>query len=148
MAKGIGSACPLPFIPLTFVLYVPNSPFTLISINKLTCDLNCLITFSDNPSTLQNQSMGRTIGIELTFQGLIHLSSHSSSTTCTYMDTHILIHSRLSHPNISKFRKMVPHFSSLPSIECDSYQLGKHTQVSFLRLLDHRTQSPFKLFPH
>ena len=69
MAKGIGSACPLPFIPITFVLYVPNPPFTLISINKLTCDLNCLITFSDNPSTLQDQSTGRTIGIELTFQG-------------------------------------------------------------------------------
>ena len=148
MAKGIGSACHLPFIPLTFVRYVPNSPFNLISINKLTCDLNCLITFSDNSSTLQDQNTGRTIGIELTFQGLIHLSSHSSSTTCTSMDTHLLIHSRLSHPNISKFRKTVPHFSSLPSIECESYQLGKHTHDSFPRRLDHRTQSPFKIFPH
>ena len=39
MAKRIGSACPLPSIPLTFVLYVPDSPFNLISISKLTRDL-------------------------------------------------------------------------------------------------------------
>ena len=31
MAKGIGSACPLPSLPLTSVLYVPNSPFNIIS---------------------------------------------------------------------------------------------------------------------
>ena len=43
MAKGIGSACPFPSIPLTFVLYVPDSPFNLISITKLTRDLKCLI---------------------------------------------------------------------------------------------------------
>ena len=30
MAKGIGSACPLPFVPLTSVLYVLDCPFNLI----------------------------------------------------------------------------------------------------------------------
>ena len=45
IAKGIGSSCPLPSLPLTFVLYVLDSPFNLISISKLTHDLNCLITF-------------------------------------------------------------------------------------------------------
>ena len=63
MAKGIGSASPLPSIPLTLVLYVPYSPFNMLSISKLTRDLNCLITFSDNFVTLQDQSTRRTIGI-------------------------------------------------------------------------------------
>ena len=63
MAKGIGWACPLPSMPLTCVLYVPDSPFNLISIKKLTRDLNCLITFSDTFVTLQDRSTGRTIGI-------------------------------------------------------------------------------------
>ena len=63
MAKGIGSAYPLPSLPLTFVLYVLDSPFNLISISKLTRDLNCLITFSDHSITLQDQSMGQTISI-------------------------------------------------------------------------------------
>ena len=53
MAKGIGSACPLPSLPLTFVLYVPDSPFNLISISKLIHDLNCSITFSHSSVTLQ-----------------------------------------------------------------------------------------------
>ena len=45
IAKGIGSPCPLPSLPLTYVFYVPDSLFNLISICKLTRDLNCLITF-------------------------------------------------------------------------------------------------------
>ena len=63
IAKGIDLTCPLHSLPLTSILYVPNSLFNLISISKLTSDLNCLITFSDNSITLQDQSARRTIGI-------------------------------------------------------------------------------------
>ena len=56
MAKRIGSACPLPSVSLTFVLYVPDCPFNMISIGKLTCYHNCLIIFSDNYVTLQGLS--------------------------------------------------------------------------------------------
>ena len=52
MAKGIGSAYPLPSLPLTSVLYVPNSPFNIISISKLIYDINCSITFSHSSVTL------------------------------------------------------------------------------------------------
>ena len=144
MAKGVSSACPLPSVPLTLVLYVYDFPFNLISIGKLTRDLNCFITFSDNSVTLQDRSMGRTFGIEREFQGIFHLSSSSSSITCTSMNTP-LIHSCLGHLNISKFRIMVPRFSSLSSIECESCQLGKHTRVSYPKCLDQRAKSPFEL---
>ena len=117
--------------PLTFVLYVSDYPFNLISISKLTRNLNYLIAFSNNFVTLQDWSTGRTIGIRREFQGLFNLSSPSSSTACTSMNTPLLIHSHLGHSNISKFRIMVPHFSSLSSIKCESCQLGKHTRVPF-----------------
>ena len=52
MDKGIDLACPLPSIPLPFVFNVPDPPFNMISISKLTRDLNCLITLSDNSITL------------------------------------------------------------------------------------------------
>ena len=120
MAKGIGSACPLPSIPFTSVIYVLDYPFNMISISKLTRDLNCLILFSDNSVALRDWSMGRMIGIGREFQGLFHLSSPSSSIVCTSMDTPLLIHSCLGHPNISKFRVMVSRYSSLSSIECES----------------------------
>ena len=32
MAKGISSTCPLPSVPLTFVLYVPDHPFNLVKV--------------------------------------------------------------------------------------------------------------------
>ena len=133
------------FRTLTSVLYVPDSPFNLISISKLTHDLNCLITFSDNSVTLQDRSTGRTIGIGREFQGLFHLSLPSSFTACTSMGTPLLIHNCLDHLNISKFRKMVPRFFSLSLIECESCQLEKHTLVPFPRRLDQRTKSPFEL---
>ena len=63
MAKEISSAYPLPSVPHTSVLYVPDCPFNLISISKLTRDLNFLITFSDNSVTLQDRGIGRTFGI-------------------------------------------------------------------------------------
>ena len=90
MANGIDSSCPLPSIPLTSFLYCPNCPFNLISVSKLTHGFNCLITFSDNSVILQDRSTGRTIGIGREFQGLFHLSSPSSSTACTSMETPLL----------------------------------------------------------
>ena len=116
MAKGIDSTCP-PSILLTSILYVPNSTFNLIFINKLTRDLNCLITLSDNSATLQDWSTWKMIGIGREFQDLFYLSSPSFSTHYTSMDPSLLIHSRLGHPNISKFRVMVLHFSSLSLIK-------------------------------
>ena len=58
MAKGISSTCPLPSVPLTSILYVPNCPFNLISSSKLTRDLNYLTIFSDNSGTLQTRVWG------------------------------------------------------------------------------------------
>ena len=40
---------------------------------------------------------------------------------------------------------MVPRFSSLSSIECESCQLEKHTRVPFPKRLDQQTKSLFEL---
>ena len=40
---------------------------------------------------------------------------------------------------------MVPHFSTLLSLACESCQLGKHTRVSFPQRLNNRAKSPFEL---
>ena len=111
IAKGISSINPLPSLPLTSVLYVPETSFNLISISKLTRDLNYLITFSKSSVTLQDQSTKKTIGIRES-QGLFHLNSAPSSTVC------ILTHDRFGDLSIFKFRKMVPRFSNSSSIEC------------------------------
>ena len=145
MAKGIGLAHPLPSLPLTSVLYTPECPFNLISISKITRTLNCSIIFSDKFVTLQDRSTGKTIGIRRESQGLYHLTSQSSPAVCVSTDAPLLIHSRLGHPSLSKFQKMVPRFSTLSSLACESCQLGKHTRVSFPQRLNNRATSPFDL---
>ena len=137
--------CPLPSLPLTSIHYVPNFPFNLISISKLTRDLHCVLTFSHNSVTLQDRSTGKTIGIGHESQGLFHLSSPLCSTACISTAAPLLLHSRLGHPSLSKFQKLFPHFSSLSSLECESCQLGKHTRVLFPKRLDPRTKSLFEL---
>ena len=132
-------------MPLTSELYVPNFPFNLISISKLTRDLHYVLNFSHNSVTLQDQRTRKTIGIGHESKGLFHLSSPLCSTACTSTEAPLLLHNRLSHPSLSKFQKLVPHFSSLSSLECESCQLGKHTCVLFPKRLDPRTKSPFEL---
>ena len=132
-------------MPLTFVLYVSNFPFNLISISKLTRDLHCVLTFSHNSVTLQDWSSGKTIGIGHESQGLFHLSSPLCSIACTSTEATLLLHNHLGHPSLSKFQKLVSYFSSLSSLECESCQLGKHTRVLFPKRLDLRTKSPFEL---
>ncbi|KAL6315929.1 hypothetical protein AAG906_013763 [Vitis piasezkii] len=94
VAKGIGLTLPLPSLPLTSVLYTPECPFNLISISKITRTLNCSITFSDKFLTLRDGS-----------QGLYHLTSDSSPAVCISTDAPLLIHNRLGHPSLSKFRR-------------------------------------------
>ncbi|RVW90294.1 Retrovirus-related Pol polyprotein from transposon RE1 [Vitis vinifera] len=144
MVKGFGFAHSLPSLPLHSVLYVPECPFNLISISKITRTLNCSITFSDKFVTLQDRSTGKTIGIGRESQGLYHLTSPSPAV-CISTDAPLLIHNRLGHPSLSKFQKMVPSFSSLSSLACESCQLEKHTRVSFPKRLNNRAKSSFEL---
>ena len=138
-------AHPLPFLPLHSVLYAPECPFNLISISKITRTLNCSITFSDKFVILQDRSMRKTIGIGRESQGLYHLTSPLSPAAYISTDARLLIHSRLGHPSLSKFQKIVPRFSTLSSLVCESCQLGKHTRVSFPKRLSNRAKSPLGL---
>ncbi|RVX14034.1 hypothetical protein CK203_011432 [Vitis vinifera] len=76
-----------------------------------------------------DRSTGKTIGIDVSLKPLSpHLRFISAVCISTYAP--LLIHNRLGHPSLSKFQKMVPRFSTLSSLPCESCQLGKHTRVS------------------
>ena len=61
------------------------------------------------------------------------------------MEYPFLFHSLLGHPSLSKFRKLVPRFSSLYSLEVESCQVGKYTRVLFPKSLVLQTKSHFEL---
>ena len=132
-------------MPLTSILHVPDFPFNLIFISKLTYDLHCILTFSHNFITLQDESTGKTIDIIHDSQGHFHLSLPLCSTACSSTEAPLPLYSHLGHPSLSKFHNLVPHFSSLFSLECESCQLGKHTHVLFPKRLVPRTKSHFEL---
>ncbi|RVW97932.1 hypothetical protein CK203_021222 [Vitis vinifera] len=101
--------------------------------------------FQPPPALTAAPFLGRDLCVP--WEGLYHLTSPSSPAACISTNAPLLIHSRLGHPSLSKFQKMVPRFSTLSSLACESCQLGKHTRVSFLKRLNNRakTSSPPRL---
>lgn len=142
-SEGIGTVRILPSISVTSVLYVPNYPFNLLSVSRLTHSHDCSVTFTNNNVTLQDQSSGRTIGVGCESQGLYYLSV--SSQTCSAKDSPLTIHAQLGHPSISKLHKLVPNLSKVSNLHCESCQLGKHTRGQFPNRFNKRAPSPFAL---
>jgi hypothetical protein len=48
--------------PIKNILYIPSFPFNLLSIGKITCELNCNVIFSPSSVTFQDRVTDRTIG--------------------------------------------------------------------------------------
>ena len=134
----------LPYLSLlSFILL--SIPLILFPLAKSLLLLTAPFFFSDKFVTLQDWSTAKTIDIEHESQGLYHLTLKSSPAVCIFTDAPLLIHSRLGHPSLSKFQKMVTRFSTLSSLACESCQLRKHTRVSFPKRLNNRAKSPFEL---
>ena len=119
IAKGIGSTCPLPSQPLASILYVPDSPFNLISISKLTRDLNYLITFSNHFVTLQDWSTTKTIGIGRESQGLLHLPLFALPWILLSLFTIVLV-----IRTFQSFRKLFLVFRVCPQSNVSHVSLG------------------------
>ncbi|RVW82292.1 hypothetical protein CK203_041676 [Vitis vinifera] len=86
---------------------------------------------SSSASQTSQASIALLPSLDVSLKASYHLSSDSSPAVCISTDAPLLIHNRLGHPSLSKFQKMVPRFSTLSSLPCESCQLGKHTRVSF-----------------
>ena len=78
------------------------------------------------------------IGAGYESQGLYYFSTSNSPIAFVSSTSAELIHSRWGHPSLNKLQKLVPSLSSLPSLECESYQLGKQTRASFPKRINNR----------
>jgi len=102
-SHGVGTINIFPSLSIDNVLYVPGSPFNLLSISHLTCSLDCVISFTKDYVTLQDRSSGRMIGIECESHGLYQLQilAHvgvimDSSSLSVMLDWVILVLPRCS----------------------------------------------------
>ena len=70
---GRGNIYLQPSFPLKNVLHVPNLSNNLLSIHKITQDLNCAVTFSHSHCVFQDLATGKTIGLAKEQGGLYYL---------------------------------------------------------------------------
>ena len=142
-SHGVGTIHLLPSLSIDSVLYVPGSPFNLLSNNRLTCSLDCVISFTKDSICLQDRSSRRVIDTGCKSHGLFHL--RTSAHVGTVMDSPSLIHAQLGHPSLAKMQHLVPSLSKVSSLSCESCHLGKQSSSSFPSSVSQRASFPFAL---
>ena len=111
---GSGSVNIPSIFSLPSVLHVPNFPFNLMSISKLTKQLNCSVTFFSGSVVIQDLKTQKMIGKGHKAHGLYYLSP-IPTLTCTSIPSSIDIHCRLGHPSLANLKMLVPHLSVRPT---------------------------------
>ena len=144
-------------ITLRDVLYVPQLDCNLLSISKLTKDLNCVTKFLPCTCEFQALDSGKKIGNAEECGGLYILrvddskrNQEVSKTACAATtpkpDPVMLWHYRLGHPNFMYLEKLFPSLFNKNSkfFNCEVCQVSKHTR-SHYPTQPYKPSQPFSL---
>jgi GAG-pre-integrase domain len=113
------------------ILFVQNCSSNLLSIRKITNQLNCDIIFSSNNVIFQELTSKRLIGEGFCENGLYFLNKEKYIfNTKNEKELSTLWHNRIGHPS-DKILKSIFDFKGLDSSNCEIYKLGKHTRLPF-----------------
>ena len=134
------------------MLHVPKLSNNLLSIHKLTKDLNCAVTFFHSHCVFQDLATSKTIGIAEEQNELYYLPHKESKCHQTgsesWTNTQIwLQHRRLGHPPFCMLKSLFPHLFTkvfVDSFHCDVCQFAKSHQATYF-LRDIRSVEPFDL---
>ncbi|KAA3466546.1 Cysteine-rich RLK (RECEPTOR-like protein kinase) 8 [Gossypium australe] len=138
--EGHGTVVLIDQIALHNVLFVPNLACNLISVSKISSDLNCFATFNGLNCTLQALNSKKMIGKASLQNGLYILPSSpkpwvfKSFTALNTVDNVMLWHFRLGHPSFQYLAKLFPDLfiNKRPnSFSCKVCSLAKHTKSSY-----------------
>src|ERR1044072_7894907 len=149
---GYGNVQLSPFLHLKHVLHVPKLSNNLLSIQKLTKDLNCAVTFFQSHCVFQDLATGKTIGLAKEQDGLYYLPHKESkchhAISESWANSQIwLQHRRLGHPPSRMLKSLFPHLFSTLSVEsfhCDVCQFAKSQRATYSPS-DSRSVQPFDL---
>ena len=142
---GKGKISPCAGLSLHNVLHVPKLSYNLLSISKITHELNCKAIFLPDSVSFQDLSSGRMIGTARHSRGLYLLDDDTSSSSIprtsllsSYFTTSeqdcMLWHFRLGHPNFQYMKHLFPHLFSkveMTTLSCDVCIQAKQHRVSF-----------------
>ena len=152
---GKGSVVISKDIVLKDVLYVPKLDCNLLSISKLTKDLNCVTKFHPYLCEFQALDSGKRIGNAKECAGLYLLQVDDSKrkpekSACVVVspkeEAVMLWHYRLGHPNFLYLKKMFPSiFNKSPNFfHCEICEMSKHTRNTY-PVQSYKPSHPFSL---
>ena len=103
---GHGSVSPISSLPLSSVNYIPNFPFSLLSVSQLTKSLNCSVTFYPSYCVFQDLSSKKMIGGGREQNGLYYLQPlppQNDFVALSKVSPHQW-HCRLGHPSLQSLQ--------------------------------------------
>ena len=112
------------------VLHVKNCTANLLSMGKLSKELNCEIIFSPQNVFFQDIVSKRMIGEGVFKNGLYFLYSRIYNFNTQVQDMGHLWHKRIGHPS-DRTLKCIFNFSNLDCSNCEVCKLAKHTRLPF-----------------
>ncbi|KAK3034070.1 hypothetical protein RJ639_034295 [Escallonia herrerae] len=144
--KGSGTVEPTSSITLSFVLSLPSLAFNLMSVSRLTKDLNCCISFFPDHCLFQDLMTKETIGKGHVSDGLYILDAWvPRSVACSGVVSPFEAHCRLGHPSLPVLKKLCPQFHDISSVDCESCHFTKHHRSSLSPRVNKRVESAFEL---
>ena len=125
---------------------LPQFSFNLISVSKLTCTLNCSISFFPKHCLIQDLSTKRIIGRGCQSRGLYILETEvTKSVAYSEIVTPFDLHYRRGHPSFPLLKKLYPQFSSLSSLNCELCQYAKLHRVHLSARVTKQASAHFEL---
>jgi GAG-pre-integrase domain len=126
------------------VLHVKNCASNLISISKITSELNCEILFSSRNVIFQERITKKVIGEGYLQNGLYNVGERKYNFNIK-KDEELgkLWHKRIGHPS-DRVLKYLFDFPKLDCSSCEIYNLEKHTRLPF-KLSNCTSNEPFEL---
>jgi hypothetical protein len=162
--KGIGLSKISRGMLLNSILHIPKLDCNLISISKLTSDLNCVAKFFPNLCIFQDLDTGKRIGCAKMCSGLYLLNGftpqkgqtqngilapHKGQSVLNFYvnkDSDVMLrHYRLGHPNFMYLEKLVPSLftnKNAKSFKCEVCQLSKHIRNNY-PTISYKSSHPF-----
>lgn len=127
--SGKGSIHATSSLPLSSVFHVPNFGVNLLSLSRVTCDLNCSVTFFPDHCLFQDLITRKRIGSGREEHGLYILDqtnklTHLSLQLPSTKEDIWLWHRRLGHLSFLLFKHLFPSVfetNNVSDFQCESY---------------------------
>jgi transposase InsO family protein len=120
-------------VTLSDVLYLPEFPFNLLSVHKLTLALNCSVAFYPSHCEFQDLKMKRMIGGGFVKDGLYYFQPSSTLIPSALHSTNSPYqwHCRLGHSSSVNLKHLVPTLPTFSNFNCETCELSKHHRATF-----------------